>query len=345
MNAEVRGERGVFARFVEGFLLPLRPELEDESVSEILINGPFEVFVERGGRLQRSPCTFSSESELLRALRAVAQVLERPFDSAHPILEGRLPDGSRLQAVMAPLSEVGPCVAIRRHRKEQLSLSQLLSWGALNEDAARLLKSAVLQKRNVLVSGGTGSGKTSILRCLVGLAPAGDRIVTIEDAKELHVVHEHVVALEAVPGDSKGQGRVSIRDLFVATLRLRPDRVVIGEIRGGEALDLIQAMTSGHGGCLSTIHASSPVDALRRMETLALFSGVDLPLIALRAQVASAVDLILQVERGEGGKRYVRTISEVLPLDVNGNYVTSTLLDRPPGAPELMDPWAGGSRG
>ncbi len=341
MSAAAPDTRRVFARFVEGFLSPLRSEMEDESVSEILVNGPSEVFVERRGKLQRSAATFASEAELMRALCAVAQILGRSFDETHPILEGRLPDGSRLQAVMAPVSEVGPCVAIRRHRHEQLSLGQLIEWGALNDAAAHLLRQAVLEKRNIIVSGGTGSGKTSLLRCVASLTPMDERIVTIEDAKELHLKHEHVVAFESFPGDARGKGRVSIRDLFVATLRLRPDRIVIGELRGGESLDLIQAMTSGHGGCLSTVHASSPLDALRRIETLALFSGVELPLLALRSQVASAVDLIVQVERAVTGERYVRTLSEVMPLDAAGSYAVRTLLDRPKGASELLAPRPG----
>jgi pilus assembly protein CpaF len=222
----------------------------------------------------------------------------------------------------------GPCVAIRRHRLDSLTFDQLVEWGAITSQALSLVEVCVQSKKNILVSGGTGSGKTSLLRCVASLIPRQERIVTIEDARELHLSQEHVVQLESRPAGPDGQGRVTIGDLFVATLRLRPDRIVIGELRGGEALDLVQAMTSGHGGCLSTIHASSPDDALRRLETLALFRGIELPLVALRAQVASAVDIIVQVERCADGRRWVERISEVGPLDGKGNYRTRALCER-----------------
>lgn len=328
MTESCTGARDIFSEFVEGFFSPLALHFADPSVSEVLINGPFEVHVERKGQLYRVPETFSSERQLLSALRAVAQYLERPFDDRHPILEGRLPDGSRLQALLPPLVKGGPCVAIRRHRLDSLTFEQLLEWGAISRHALGLVESCVQTKKNILVSGGTGSGKTSLLRCVASLIPAAERIVTIEDARELFLRQDHVVALESRPPDPDGRGRVTIGDLFIATLRLRPDRIVIGELRGGEALDLIQAMTSGHGGCISTIHASSPEDALRRLETLALFRGIELPLVALRAQVASAVDIILQVERRSNGQRWVSAISEVGPLDGNGSYQTRKLFER-----------------
>lgn len=327
MNASLPG-RDVFSDFVDGFFSPLARHFADPKVSEILINGPFEVHVERGGRLSRVPDAFSSERELLSALRAVAQYLGRPLDELHPILEGRLPDGSRLQALLPPLAKGGPCVAIRRHRLDNLTLEELIEWGALTREALTFVETLTAKKKNMLVSGGTGSGKTSLLRCVASLIPRDERIVTIEDARELYLRQEHVVALEARPADPEGRGRVSIGDLFVATLRLRPDRIVIGELRGEEALDLLQAMTSGHGGCLSTIHASSPDDALRRLETLALFRGVELPLIALRAQVASAVDAVIQIERCADGRRQVSEITEVGPLGSDGNYQTRARFSR-----------------
>lgn len=335
------GGRDIFSEFIEGFFSPLALHFADPSVSEVLINGPFEVHVERSGQLSRVKETFSSERHLVSALRAVAQYLERPFDERHPILEGRLPDGSRLQALLPPLVKGGPCVAIRRHRLDSLTFEQLLEWGALSPAALGFLESCVEDKKNILISGGTGSGKTSLLRCVASLIPPGERVVTIEDARELYLSHEHIVALESRPPDPEGRGRVTIGDLFIATLRLRPDRIVIGELRGGEALDLIQAMTSGHGGCISTIHASSPEDALRRLETLALFRGIELPLVALRAQVASAVDTILQVERRSDGHRWVRAISEVGPLDADGTYQTRNLFERNPRG-QLVD--CGGRR-
>lgn len=318
------------ASFVTGFFDPVGQLLSDSEVSEVLINGPRSIYVERRGTLSPVSCVFESEGALLSALRAVAQYLGRPLDAEHPILEGRLPDGSRLQAILAPLAAGGPCVAIRRHRTESLSWEQLVEWGAISHVAREELEQYVLQKKNILVSGGTGSGKTSLLRCVAALTPPEERIVTIEDARELHLnlphFHlPHVVSLESRPG-TNGAAPIAIRDLFVATLRMRPDRIVIGELRAGEALDLVQAMTSGHGGCLSTIHASSPEDALRRLETLCLLSGIELPLAALRAQIASAVDVVVQVERTAGGRRWVRSIAEV--DETEGSYRVHRMFDR-----------------
>lgn len=330
----------VFSDFVRGFYAPLEKELDDDSISEILINGHDEIFVERKGRLERCDSTFPSEATLLAALRSTAQFLGRPLDDAHPILEGRLPDGSRLEAVLPPLSDKGPCVAIRKHQTETLSFEQLLEWGALDETALALLRRCADEKRNVLVSGGTGSGKTSLLRLIASLIPEHERIVTLEDARELHLTQPHVVALETRPPNEKGQGKVDIAALFHATLRLRPDRIVVGELRGGEALDLIQAMTSGHGGCLSTVHASSPLDALRRLETLSLYRGLDLPLAALRAQVASAVDVIVQVQRYSDGSRKVSSIGRVQALDEKGGYRVRPLLQRDSSGSPLRKPHA-----
>jgi pilus assembly protein CpaF len=337
IRAPGAGDTQVFAEFVSGFFAPIEKLLLDPEVSEVLINGFEEVHVERGGRLSRASCSFDSEASLLSALRATAQYLGRPLDERNPMLEGRLPDGSRLQAVLAPMAEGGPCVAIRRHQKSSHSFQQPISWGALNQASLDYIQALVLQKKNLLVSGGTGSGKTSLLRCVAGLTPVEERIVTIEDARELALSLPHVVSLEARPPDSQGLGRVTIRDLFLATLRMRPDRIVIGELRAGEALELIQAMTSGHGGCLSTIHASSPGDALRRLETLALLSGIELPLIALRAQVASAVDAIIQVERRADGGRWVRCIAEVHGLKADGTYQVRAIWERRGGRGELLE--------
>lgn len=321
-------DRQVFADFVEGFFLPIRAELTDPQVSEVMINGPLNIFVERHGRLERTASKFASRSELLSALRAVAQFLGRPFDAMHPILEGRLPDGSRLEAILDPLAADGPCVAIRRHQQDTMNWEKLLELDAIDARGLQVLQRCTHQKLNLLVSGGTGSGKTSLLRCIAALIPETERIVSLEDARELHLSQPHVVSLEARPADEKGRGGIKIGDLFHATLRLRPDRIVIGELRGGEALDLIQAMTSGHGGCLSTLHASTPLDALRRLETMALYRGLEIPLTALRAQIASAVDVIVQVERCQGGRRWVRSISRVLPLNAEGGYRVKAVLSR-----------------
>ncbi len=329
--------------FVEGFFEPISPLLNDPQVSEVMINGFDEIFVERSGQLARSEFSFSDRAQLLSALRATAQFLGRPFDEQHPILEGRLPDGSRLEAVLDPVAQSGPCVAIRRHRTDSLTMSQLIKWGALSSEAVELLESYSSDAKNILVAGGTGTGKTSLLRCIARLVPPHLRVLSIEDARELHLDLPHVISLEARPADSRGRGAISIEDLFVASLRLRPDRIVIGELRGGEALALIQAMTSGHGGCLSTIHASSPPDALRRLETIALFRGLQLPLVALRSQIASGVDVIVQVTRDRSGKRHVAQIAEVHGLDQDGQYEVESVMVRLDGALRVVAGCHGGA--
>lgn len=302
------------------FLKPIASFLEDESVTEVMINGPNEVFVERKGQLSRTDARFASGDSLLSALRVVAQFVGRPFDEAHPILEARLPDGSRVEALLPPVAPDGPSVAIRRFSKDRLTLEKLLQFGALTGDAAETLRVMVESKRNIVVAGGTGSGKTSVLNALSAFIPDGERVVVIEDSRELQLQREHVVQLETRPPDAKGKGAITIRDLFKATLRMRPDRIVLGEIRGGEALDLVQAMTSGHGGCLTTVHASYPIDTLNRLETLALMGGVELPLFALRSQLASAVDLVVQTARLRDGRRMVTHITEVCGADPHHGY-------------------------
>jgi pilus assembly protein CpaF len=310
----------LFDNALRGFLAPILPFLDDESVTEVLVNGPRQIFIERRGQLCRTDAAFDSEEKLVSGLRVVAQYVGRPFDREHPILEARLPDGSRVQALLPPISPDGPSVAIRRFSKDKLTLGKLLEFGALTMDAVETLRALVECKQNIVVAGGTGSGKTSLLNALSALVPAGERIVVIEDARELQLQQEHVVQLETRPADSRGKDAITIRDLFKATLRMRPDRIVLGEIRGGEALDLIQAMTSGHGGCLTTVHASYPVDTLNRLETLALMGGVDLPLPALRSQLASAVDVIVQTARLRGGRRCVTHITEVTGVDPVHGY-------------------------
>lgn len=302
----------VYESSLQTFFAPIRALLEDESVTEVVINGPGEIFFERKGQMNRAEAKFSSADQLLSALRVVAQYVGRAFDEAHPILEGRLPDGSRIEALLPPIAPDGPSVAIRRFSKDKLTMEKLVGFGALPQDAADLLAALVECKRNIVISGGTGSGKTSLLNALSGMIPKGERILVIEDARELQLQGEHVVQLEARPPDPKGKGAITIRDLFRATLRMRPDRIVLGEIRAGEALDLIQAMTSGHGGCLTTVHASYPKDALSRLETMALMSGVELPLVALKSQLSSAVDVIVQTDRFRDGSRGITHITEVV---------------------------------
>jgi len=309
-------------------LSPITTLLADPGVDEIMINGPHEVWVERAGRIESTDARFESAEDLLAALRAVAQSVGRPLDDAHPILEGCLPDGSRLEAVLAPIVARGPTVCIRRFTPHRLDLGALTRNGTLWPAAEAALTAAVDGKRNVLVSGGTGSGKTSLLNALSAHVDADERIIVLEDTRELRLARPHVVQLEARPPDARGGGAITVRALLRATLRLRPDRIVLGEIRGAEALDLIQAMTSGHGGCLATIHASHPCDALARLETLALMNDTALPLSALRAQIASAVDLVVQVARTRDGHRRVTEITTVEGLEACGDYAFGERLTR-----------------
>jgi pilus assembly protein CpaF len=319
----------VYEETLLSFLAPVRPYLDDPKVSEIMINGPNQIFIEKGGRLTLTDARFSSLEALNSALRNIAQFVGKMVDEDHPILEARLPDGSRIEAVIPPAAPDGPDVAIRRFFKETLTVQRLIDFGSLTHDAAATLDSLVALKQNVVVAGGTGSGKTSMLNALSSFIPDGERIVIIEDSRELQLQRQHVVQLEARPGDAKGKGKVAIRDLFRATLRMRPDRIVVGEIRGGESLDLVQAMTSGHGGCLTTVHATYPHDTLTRLETMALMSDVELPLSALRIQLASAINIIVQTSRLSDGSRKVTHVSEVRGYDpAEGNFKIVNLFER-----------------
>jgi pilus assembly protein CpaF len=307
----------VFEETLLQFFAPIKPFLDDPTVSEVMINGPKQIFVERRGQLTLTDATFESAEHLVAALRNLAQYLGKFADEQRPILEGRLPDGSRVEAVLPPAAPDGPAIAIRRFFKETLTVERLIGFGAMTEDSASALHAMVASKLNILVAGGTGSGKTSMLNALSSFIPDTERVVVIEDSRELQLQRAHVVMLEARPPDPKGRYGISIRDLFKATLRMRPDRIVVGEIRSGEALDLIQAMTSGHGGCLSTLHATYPRDTLTRLETMAMMSDIDMPLVAMRIQLASAVNLICQVSRLQDGSRKITHITEVLGFDVN----------------------------
>ncbi len=320
--------KNVYEESIRGFLAPIIPFLDDPSVSEVMINGPSEIFIERKGQIHKTEASFKSVEQLMSALRNIAQFVGRPLDELHPILEGRLPDGSRIEALLPPISPEGPSVAIRRFSKDTLTIDKLLQFGSVTSDAASVMQAIVAAKQNVIVAGGTGSGKTSLLNCLSSFIPSGDRVVVIEDARELQLQQNHVVQLEARPPDPRGRGQITIRDLFKATLRMRPDRIVVGEIRGGEALELVQAMTSGHGGCLSTVHATYPKDTLSRLETMALMSNVELPLTALRTQIASAVNAIVQVARLADGSRGVTHITEVVGCDEGNRYVLNDLYVR-----------------
>ena len=318
----------VFEQTLISFFAPIKPFLDDPSVSEVMINGPFDIYVERKGKLYKTDAKFASHYALTAALRNLAQYVGRFIDETRPILEARLPDGSRVEAILPPAAPDGPHVAIRRFFRETLTIERLLGFGSISADAAQFLHAAVACKQNVIVAGGTGSGKTSLLNVLSSFIPDDERIVIIEDSRELQMQMPHVVQLEARPPDSKGRGAVTIRDLFKATLRMRPDRIVVGEIRGAESLDLVQAMTSGHGGCLSTVHATYPIDTCNRLETMALMSDIGLPLFALRSQIASAIDLIVQTSRLQDGSRCVTHVTEAVGYHPENGYILRDLFIR-----------------
>jgi len=321
--------REIFEETLLEFFSPIRPFLEDAAVSEIMINRPDQIYIEKKGQLILTDAKFESREALTAALRNCAQFVGKHLDEERPILEGRLPDGSRIEALIPPAAPDGPCVAIRRFFKETLTVKRLVGFDALTDECAAALEAFVAAKLNVLVAGGTGSGKTSMLNALSSFIPESERVVVLEDSRELQLQREHVCQLEARPPDAKGRGTVTIRDLFRATLRLRPDRIVVGEIRGGEALDLIQAMTSGHGGCLSTLHATYPRDTVTRLETMAMMSDIEMPLQALRIQLASAVNMIVQVSRLQDGSRKITHVTEVLGYDQNsGTYQLQDIFER-----------------
>lgn len=321
--------REVYEETLLQFFAPIRPFLDDPTVSEIMINGPDQIFIERKGRLYKTEARFDSRESLIAVLRNAAQFVGKQIDATRPILEGRLPDGSRIEALIPPVAPEGPFVAIRRFFKETLTMQRLIGFGSLTPDAAEALEAMVVSKLNIVVAGGTGSGKTSMLNALTGYIPEGERVIVIEDSKEVQPQREHVLQLEARPADAKGRGAVTIRDLFRATLRMRPDRLVVGEIRGGEALDLVQAMTSGHGGCLTTLHATYPRDTLSRLETMCMMSDIDMPLLAMRIQVASGINAVVQVGRLRDGSRKVTHITEILGFDLEkGEYVTQDIFSR-----------------
>ena len=303
---------------------PLEPLLADPRVDEVMVNGPGDVWVERAGRIERTEARFESAGELLHAIERVLAPLGRRVDEASPLCDARMADGSRVNVVIPPLSLSGPLLTIRRFRREGFSLRDLVAGATLPPAAGELLALAVSARASILVSGGTGSGKTTTLNALSGAIPGGERIVTIEDAAELALRQAHVLRLEARPPNLEGRGEVTIRQLVRNALRMRPDRIVVGEVRGPEALDLLQALNTGHDGSLSTVHANSPEDALRRLETLALMAGVGLPHAAVREQVASAIDVVVHQARRRDGTRRIESVCEV--VRVAGGAATRELL-------------------
>jgi pilus assembly protein CpaF len=294
---------------------PMERLLADDSVTEIMVNGPFDVWVERQGRLYETTVRFADESHLRRIINKIVAQVGRRVDESSPMVDARLPDGSRVNAVIPPLSLTGPLLTIRKFSKKRLDMGDLIRLGTLSTETVEFLQRCVLAQLNVLISGGTGSGKTTLLNALSTAVPESDRIVTIEDAAELRLNQRHVLRLEARPKNIEGEGEIAIRELVKNSLRMRPDRIIVGEVRGAEALDMLQAMNTGHDGSLSTVHANTPRDALARIETMVLMAGYDLPVRAIRQQVASALDLIVHLERLEDGSRRVTAITEVQRME------------------------------
>lgn len=310
----------IFEQSILRYFEPIVPFLEDDSVSEIMINGPDEIWLEIGGKLQRTDVTFDTVDDLMGGVKNIAQYVGKTLNEMNPRMDARLPDGSRVHVVLPPCARNGITVAIRRFGKFSLTIDKLIEYGSVTPVAAQFIDVCVKMKRNLVVAGGTGSGKTSLLNCISLLISPDDRIIVIEDSQELQLQQPHVIMMEARKPDAKGRGEVGIGDLFHSAMRLRPDRIVIGEIRGGEALSLLQAMTSGHGGSMTTTHATYPDDTLRRLETMAMMASIEMPLRALRSQVASAVQLIVQTSRFNDGSRKITHIAEVLDLAANGEY-------------------------
>src|SRR3954470_7227005 len=294
---------------------PIEKLLADDSVTEIMVNGARDVWIERAGRLYQTAVRFNDEAHLRRIITKIAGQVGRRVDEASPMLDARLPDGSRVNAVLPPLSLTGPLLTIRKFQRERFRLADMIQRESLTQDAADLLRACLRGELNILVSGGTGSGKTTMLNAMSAEIPDNDRIVTIEDAAELRLDQRHVLRLEARPANIEGEGEVAIRDLVRNALRMRPDRIIVGEVRGAEALDMLQAMNTGHDGSLSTVHANSSRDALARIETMVLMAGIDLPVRAIREQVSSALDAVVHLERLEDGSRRVTSVAEIQRME------------------------------
>ena len=316
-------QRQLLARCIEDEVLglgPIEPLLNDPSVSDILVNGAKSIYVERHGRLEQTNLQFHDNAHLMHIIDRIVSAVGRRIDESSPMVDARLADGSRVNAIVPPLALDGPVLSIRRFAVERLGVADLLRIGTINEPLAALLRAVVLARLNIVISGGTGAGKTTMLNVLSGFIPESERIVTIEDSAELQLQQPHTVRLETRPPNIEGKGEISQRDLLRNSLRMRPDRIVIGEVRGAEALDMLQAMNTGHDGSLTTVHANTPRDAFSRIETMVSMTGVTFPIRALRTQIASAVNLVIQIQRSEDGKRRVTSVQEVSGME--GDVIT-----------------------
>lgn len=305
---------------------PIEILLKDPSVTEVMVNGPKKIFVERNGRLQLTDVQFHDDSHVMNIIERILSPIGRHIDEAVPLVDARLEDGSRVNIIIPPLSLIGPCITIRKFANRALSVEDLISFGTLDRKMADFIKACIQARINILVSGGTGSGKTTTLNVLSSFIPENERIVTIEDAAELKLQQEHVVTLESRPANIEGNGEITIRDLVKNALRMRPDRIIVGEVRGGEALDMLQAMNTGHDGSLTTAHANSPRDALSRLETMVLMAGFEMPIKAIREQISSAIELVLQQSRLKDGSRKITHITEIQHME--GEIITTQELFR-----------------
>jgi pilus assembly protein CpaF len=301
---------------------PLQLLLEDETITEIMVNGAKNIYIERAGKIHRAPITFESNEHVMRIIERIVAPLGRRIDESSPYVDARLTDGSRVNAVIPPISLVGPVLTIRKFAKKPITVEQLIQFGSITQEAVDFLKACVASRLNIVVSGGTGSGKTTFLNVLSSFIPGDERILTIENAAELQLRQEHVVTLESRPTNIEGKGEITIRDLVINALRMRPDRIVVGECRGDEALDMLQAMNTGHDGSMTTAHSNSPRDTLSRLETMTLMAGMDLPVRAIREQISSAIDLVVHQDRLRDGSRKIVTITEVSGME--GDVITTT---------------------
>ncbi len=340
-----REERRQLVREITDDILgygPLEPFLRDDSVTEVMVNAYDRIYVERSGRLERTPAAFVDNAHLMRIIDKIVSQVGRRVDESSPMVDARLPDGSRVNAIIPPLALRGPTLTVRKFARDPYTMNDLIGFGTVTGKSAQFLSACVRGKLNVLISGGTGTGKTTTLNALSAFVPNDERIVTIEDAAELQLQQEHVITLESRPPNIEGQGEVRIRELVRNALRMRPDRIIVGEVRGAETLDMLQAMNTGHEGSLTTIHANSPRDALSRLETLVLTAGVDLPLRAIREQISSAFDLLIQIQRLVDGSRRITHVTEVLRMESDVITLQDIFAAKPPD--EEHSPGAGRSR-